>query len=203
MFSPDTLTADRLLLDSLATSGRYDYASQLTAPSSSWIRDWWDWVYKLLRDMERTVESQTLGDWLILAGGIVLIAILFYVCWRNRGRWFLPLLRPRTVVSYSVSDDSIYGTDFDAQLHQAWTDTNYAECVRLLYLRHLRRLSDERLIDWQPHRTPDTYVAQLPPGEQRQALQRLTAVFVRVRYGHYPTSRDEVERLAKQEGGGL
>lgn len=198
---PDTLIINRDLVTDWAAD--YDYVTQLTAPRRNWWQEFMRWLSDVINDTVIAFSNLSLTDSLYFIAGVLLLMGLCYIGWRNRERWFAPLMSRRKQVAYAVSDDSIYGQDFDALLRQAWQDGNYGECVRLIYLRHLRRLSDNRLIDWQPRRTPDTYIAQLQPGADRDSLCRLTQVYVRVRYGHYPATRDEVERLAQEEGGSL
>ena len=55
------------------------------------------------------------------------------------------------------------------------------EAVRLLYLQTLKRLSDEKRIDWQPYKTPTQYINEV----RMPVFRQLTNHFLRVRYGNF------------------
>lgn len=198
----DTLTADTTLISVWAQSGRYDYARQLTLPDRSWLEELALWLQQTLMEWESKLTNWTPTEVAMLIGGLALTVILACVLWRNRYRWAGRTRYVGGKVAYDITDDDIRGVDFDALLHRAMADENYPEALRSLYLRHLQRLSDAGLIGWELDRTPDTYVAELPPGEERDKLRILTRAYVRVRYGHYPIDRSGMEDLMRRERGG-
>ena len=65
---------------------------------------------------------------------------------------------PKNKLPYEVGEDTIYGVDFSGGIADALSRSDYREAVRLLYLQTLKRLSDEKRIDWQPYKTPTQYI---------------------------------------------
>lgn len=198
----DTLTTDSTLVTAWIESGDYDYDRQLSTPDYDLQSELWRAILNRLGRWE--IE---LGEWTFaeVAGTLIavgaLCAVLVYL-WRNRYRRIAAGEKGNGNVDYTVADDNIYGVDFEKEISRACHDENFAEAVRLIYLRFLRRLSDRHVINWVYGSTPYTYILQAPPGKERQTLQRLTDEYLRVRYGHYPADRAQVEALEKLTEGG-
>lgn len=197
----DTLSVDTSRVAAWLNSGNYDYAHQLARPERNWWQELMEWLNEHLFEWQTKFENWTPTEVAGLLLGLLLLCIALYWLWRNRYRWTGRFSAPVRPVDYTISDDNIYGIDFDEALSQALRDENYAEALRIIYLRHLRRLSDAGKIEWKPQCTPDTYVYELPPGSDRDALRQLTGEYVRVRFGHYPATREQVEALLNKEGG--
>lgn len=64
--------------------------------------------------------------------------------------------------------------------------SDYREAVRLLYLQTLKRLSDEKRIDWQPYKTPTQYINEV----RIPVFRQLTNHFLRVRYGNFEATEE-------------
>lgn len=202
---PDTLTADTTLLASWARTGDYDYASQLQAPEEP---GFWD---LLMRALDRWLGTRDVdfGHWdaldiILTVCGVVLLLVALWLWARYawNGRRGLSLGFGRHRVAYEVSDDNIFQPDLEGRLRRAVAAEDYDEALRLTYLLRLRTLSERGLIDWQRQLTPATYVAQLPEGPERESLRRLTADYVRMRYGHYPADPARVRAWLGEKGGG-
>jgi len=198
---PDTLTVDTSRIAEWLRSGDYDYARQLARPESDWLQELWDWLLRQILQGQRAVSGWTLTEMVGTVVAFLIMCVAIFWLFRNRYRWAGRFFSPVVPVDYDISEDNIYGMDFEEALDRALRDENYAEALRVIYLRRLRRLSDAGKIEWKPQCTPDTYVFELPPGSDRESLRSLTAAYVRSRYGHYAVSREQVENIIKEEGG--
>ena len=89
-------------------------------------------------------------------------------------------------MEYTVSEDTIYGIDFNTEITRAAGNGNYREAIRLTYLKTLRLLSDREIIDWQPFKTPSQYTREF----QNEKLRIMTNHFLRVRYGDFDADKD-------------
>ena len=58
-------------------------------------------------------------------------------------------------LEYEVTEDTIYGVDFEREIARAMERKDYREAMRFTYLQTLKMLSDHQLIDWQPFKTPN------------------------------------------------
>ena len=191
MITPtDTLHIDAAMLEAWRDNSAYDYNRELVQSEFSlreWlmeqIRDFFDNIF----DSQAYSENETL-IWTIAS--IVLLTIVGYFVSKYRTKLF-GWRSESAKVDYKVTEDTIYGIDFDAAIGRAMESENYREALRLVYLQTLKRLTDDGCIDWQPYKTPTQYVGELPTKEFRE----LSHHFLRVRYGGFDADRNLVERM--------
>lgn len=198
----DTLVADTACLSEWARSGRYDYMEQVSQPQRDLIGEWLRRLDYWLNHWATAWEDWTVSQVMAVVAVALLLLVVVGVVWRNRYRKIRTTGQMRNV-DYQLSADTIYGVDFDREIERSYADGLYDEVVRLCYLKHLRHLSDTHVVNWSEGHTPDFYVQSVPPGERRARLKRLTDVFVRVRFGHYPASQecaDEVRSWTEKGG---
>lgn len=185
----DTLTSNRQLLQGLQADETFDYGSELHAPDKSLM----EWVSDLISDFIDSILGDTLGNdnlrplFAIIA--VVLILVVIYLVYRYKPELFGR--EGKTTISYTVTEDTIYGIDFDEEIACAIASANYNEAVRLLYLQTLRWLSDNKKIDWQIYKTPTQYIREFTSPQFRS----LSNVFIRVRYGNYTATEDNISTM--------
>lgn len=175
----DSFAIDNAQLDSLRQA--YDYDSQIAKPGKS--------AFELIAEAINNLLSSTFGSktyadnrtaiWVAVA--IVLLVIIAAVALILKPKLFVGKGKEEKL-KHKVTEDNIYGVDFDAEIRKAAAEEDYAEAVRLTYLKALRLLADNHLIRWQLSKTPSQYAAEYNSNEFRH----MTALFLRVRYGDYP-----------------
>lgn len=175
----DSFAIDNAQLDSLRQA--YDYDSQIAKPGKSALELIADAINNLLSS---TFGSKTYADnrtaiWVTIA--FVLFIIIAAV---------IVILKPKLFVGkgkedklkHKVTEDNIYGVDFDAEIKKAAAEEDFTDAVRLTYLKTLRLLADNHLIRWQISKTPSQFAAEY----RSEVFRSMTALFLRVRYGDYP-----------------
>ena len=107
---------------------------------------------------------------------------------RQFGELLRKIFGSRFAEEYSelILIDTIYGVDFSGGIADALSRSDYREAVRLLYLQTLKRLSDEKRIDWQPYKTPTQYINEV----RIPVFRQLTNHFLRVRYGNFEATEE-------------
>ncbi len=185
----DTLTCNRQLLSDLQDNGAFSYGSELHAPDRSLM----EWVSDIISGFIDSILGDTLGNEnmqpLFAFIAVVLFVVVVYLVYRYKPELFGRA--GKTTISYTVTEDTIYGIDFDEETARAIASANYNEAVRLLYLQTLRWLSDNDKINWQIYKTPTQYIREFTVPQFR----RLTNVFIRVRYGNYTAAEDAVSLM--------
>lgn len=88
-------------------------------------------------------------------------------------------------VPYEESLENIHEINFDDQLEVALAQKNYRLAVRLLYLKSLKHLSDQKLIDWKLEKTNQAYVSEIENEVQRSQFKQLTNQFEYIWYGEF------------------
>ncbi|AXV50232.1 DUF4129 domain-containing protein [Prevotella denticola] len=188
----DTLTCDSTLLHRFRSDEAYDYAGELQTPDL----DWWDWLARKIERLFSDVFSiQSDGDiriFIYIAIALAFSALIVFLLYRHRPRLFG---KAGNINRADDEEDDIYGIDFDAAYARAMAQKDYYRAVRIVYLRTLRRLSDSQRISWQLYKTPTEYTREFLSAD----FQRMTSVFMRVRYGNYPASEELVDLLVSLE----
>lgn len=173
----DTLQIDTAAVSAWRANSDYDYEREFARSGDSL----WDRLWDAIRNAFDSAFGKTfdnMPDWAIWAiiGGLALIVVVVLIFiykpkifFRNR----------KSKLDYSVTEDNIYGVDFEKEINKAVAGKNWREAVRLTYLRTLRLLSDNKLIDWQIFKTPTQYTREFRFGR----FIMLSNLFLRVRYG--------------------
>ena len=188
----DTLSCDSALLHQFRSDEAYNYAQELQAPEL----DWWDWLMSKIGEfLSEIFDIQGKGDfriviYIILA--LAVIALIAFILYRYQFKLFG---RAGKIANEDDEEDNIYGVDFDAVYAKAMAQKDYYKAVRIVYLRTLRWLSDGNKISWQLYKTPTQYTHEFLSAE----FQRMTAVFMRVRYGNYEASEELVKLMTDLE----
>lgn len=199
----DTLKTDSAMLNALRNNPDFGYSRELVQVKSST----WQWMSDRLADWYQSLFNSVFpneNNWYLwfIAAVMVIGIIIAIVMVRNRN-----LLRQKenTDSGYVVTDDTIYGIDFEQQIEAALGRNDYRTALRMIYLQTLKWLDDNHHIHWQPQKTPSQYVR-----EYRCApFNTLTTLFIRIRYGGFEANRalvDEASRMRAavcQEGASL
>lgn len=199
----DTLKTDSAMLNALRNNPDFGYSRELVQVKSST----WQWMSDRLADWYNSLFNSVFpneNNWYLwfIAAVMVIGIIIAIVMVRNRN-----LLRRKenNDSGYVVTDDTIYGIDFEQQIEVALGRDDYRTALRMIYLQTLKWLDDNHHIHWQPQKTPSQYVR-----EYRCApFNTLTTLFIRIRYGGFEADRalvDEALRMREavcQEGASL
>lgn len=204
----DTLVIDSAQIAQWQAQQDFDYNREMVGDGTTFTEWLVMQIGDFLDDLFGEAISTTQVKWMLAAlAGTVLLFIAWYL-WRHDNGIFRRKEEERA--ADGDTEDTIYGVDFDTAISQAIAGGNYREAIRLRYLQILKTLTEARLIDWQPFKTPTQYVSELSAAcslgsgsatANPAAFRTLTAHFLRVRYGNFPATRplyDEVEQLGKE-----
>ena len=200
MTAQDTLRVNSELLERFQNSGDYDYGRELMTPDFNVL----EWLTNQIRNFLNDIfNSDTMyylepKFWLMVAIILLIAAIAYYLI--KRPEFFKRSEKSDESVDYEVTEDNIYGVDFNKDISKAVERSDWHEAVRLTYLNTLRWLSDNGKINWRPSKTPTQYTREVTSNEFRT----LTQHFMRVRYGNFKATRDlydECQRLSETEMG--
>lgn len=181
----DTISCDSVTLQRFLADRAYDYDRELIDRSEavqdeSLLDAITRWINKLFEsyDYDPHIEDRVDLTWLWITLGVLAVLGIAFFLWKNRHIFF----RNKNVDSdldFDIEQDNIYGIDFDSEIRDALAAADYRAATRLYYLSTLKRLDDAGRINWQPHTTPSQYSRELNDDN----FTRLTAIYIRVRYG--------------------
>jgi len=170
----------------------YDYDKDLHLHTLWWER-LFNWIGHELEKVFGPLLEKIFGNrfgiwllrhlhWLILA--FTVIFLLFYFRKRIfRGVFSAEASRPRQV---TAMEENIQALDLDQLLAEAEKAEDWRTALRYHYLKVLRRLTDEGLIQWQPRYTDRDYLRQLKDPADRAAFGEISFLFKWAWYGDAP-----------------
>lgn len=188
----DTLSVDSTVLAPWQSDASYEYSRELMQSTKSIWDQLSDWFTTLLaRATHWNIDSDSTLIFWIVATMVIVGAVVAILLVRHPALFMRRSAKDK--LDYTVTEDTIYGIDFDAMIARAMSRADYAAAVRLIYLQALRRLSDAGRIKWIRSKAPMQYVRELGDDSFRQ----LTLLFLQVRYGGYACSQAEADEMLR------
>jgi hypothetical protein len=193
-FRTDTLIYDTQKIADYQADSRFDYNSQLNMTEYTWFKMVSGWFNRLINSIfsERLEERYTTPI-MILLFLIALLTILFFL-YKKRPELFMRS-KKTTPLPYDIEEENIHEIDFKKEISTALDSANYRLAIRLIYLHTLRILSDNKLIDWQIHKTPTEYLYEIINKDLKIPFRELTNHFLQIRYGNYDASPELYETM--------
>lgn len=188
---PDPATWERLRRDRAYQYGQEvqpeeSYLGQLVRRFLRWITDW------LYNPAHRNTRD---GLTVALVIGVAVFVALKLLGMDKGGLW--RRTAAQSDLAYSLEADNIHAIDFDEAIAVARSRDQFRLAVRLYYLKTLKTLTDQALIDWQPNKTNRAYVDELKIPTLRPDFERVTAQFESVWYGDFPLESTQFEALRR------
>ncbi|MDR3267024.1 MAG: DUF4129 domain-containing protein [Tannerella sp.] len=193
------LTADTIVYDikkiaEYQSDRNYDYNSQLETPDYSIWEMLMSWVEGLLRNIFGGKFAEKYTSPILIVVFILVVATIIYFLYLKRPELFIRKKKVQPV-GYNIEDEDIHEIDFDTEIAKATDAGDYRLAIRLMYLKTLRILSENKLIDWQIYKTPSEYLYEIKGIELKKPFKELTNKFLQVRYGNYDVSEELFEKI--------
>lgn len=186
----DTLVIDSAKLQVWWKDDDFNYDREIM-PSQTSVMDWLNHkLDQMMNDLfgSHFFQEHVWNVWVIV-GIVALLALLAILFYRHPAFFF----RSGKVrqMDYQVTEDTIYGIDFLAEIESSRSKKDYREMVRLMYLQTLKSLSDCQQIEWQAFKTPTQYTYEF----SHVGFRKLTQLFMRVRYGGFVANEQVVDEM--------
>lgn len=191
---PDTLVYDTQKIADYQSNSRFDYNSQLDLPDYTWFDIVSRWFNRLINSIFRGRFEENVTTPVMIILFLLAVFAVVYFLYKKRPELFM---RTKKVapISYDIEEENIHEINFDKEISSALSSGNYRLAIRLLYLQTLRFLSDNKLIEWQIHKTPTEYLYEIRNKAMKQPFRELTHHFLQVRYGNYNASSERYEAM--------
>jgi len=165
---------------------------ELSPEQQSLWQKFWRWIWDLINRIFSGKSSDSgfvklffiVLKYLIIAATIGLIIFIVLKLWGVDLKIFTGKSE-KVDVPYHETLENIHEINFEDQLEGALQQSNYRLAVRLLYLRTLKKLSDQGLISWLPDKTNKTYVAEIEDPHRSAEFSILTNQFEYIWYGEF------------------
>ena len=187
----DTIAVSDSLVREFVSQSAYDYKRELVQTETNYLDSFLGWLDEQFGRTASTVQYDRDYEiiWWIL--GAIVLALLLW--WLQQARFDLFKRGDGDdKLDYDVQLDNIHEIDFETSLAEARRKGDYRQVCRLLYLQTLKRLSDGKVIDWQPFKTPSQYAREVA----NPTMRTMTNAFLRVRYGNFEATDGLCSQMA-------
>ena len=174
---------------------------QYTAQESQVIDTWWNRLLKRFFNWFGNLFTGGANStfWKI-AAYVFVATVVVYVTLKLIGVNFTGLYQKKNnnEIPYESFGENIHVIDFADSINEAITQKNYRLAVRLYYLKALKELSDNEMIDWRINKTNRSYVYELNSPTLRPDFERITLQFEYAWYGDFSVDEEQFTTIKNQ-----
>ncbi len=121
--------------------------------------------------------------YLIVAVAVILV---IFVLLKSNVRGIFYGKQGESKTKFKIVEEDINQVDFEKRINDAVNNRDYKLAVRLYYLKILKLLSDNKIIDWQINKTNSAYVREVRKLDLHNNFEKLTLIFEWIWYGEFP-----------------
>lgn len=152
-------------------------------------------LVKLLQSIFGKVDPLKTGKFIIfilrllaiLVVGCVVYLVVKYLLAKNGALFFSRKNKSLKIPEGDIHED-IHQINFSEAILKYESEGDYRSAVRYRFLQTLKKLSDQKLIDWNMEKTNRDYLAELKIANQKAVFRELTYIFDYVWYGEFKIS---------------
>ncbi|MDR1097852.1 MAG: DUF4129 domain-containing protein [Tannerella sp.] len=193
-FHTDSISYDVQKIADYQADSHFDYNSQLNMTEYTWFEMLSRWFNRLLNFIFSGRFEEKYTTPVMIALFLIALFIILFFLYRKRPELFMRS-KKTPPLAYAVEEENIHEIDFGKEISTALDSGNYRLAIRLIYLHTLRILSDNKLIDWQIHKTPTEYLYEIKNRDVKPPFRELTRHFLQIRYGNYRASVELYETV--------
>lgn len=186
---------EKALYEQYKAQKKFDYYQQHPEKPSLWERMTKQldrWLYRLFRV---NVSKSELNTIVIVILVVLLLLILFFL-YRYKPSLFY--WNRKLGLKYLVEDEDLDGIDFNEAIRQLADKGEYAEAIRLSYLKALKVLHEKEYISYDSNKTVNEYVREIEKKDLKEVFLPLSQRFVYYRYGNAKADKTSFEHFRQQ-----
>ena len=134
--------------------------------------------------------------WLVIIGGFAAFLII-YLTGSNVGLFRKKNMVTKDDVEEDITED-IFAINYQKEIDKAAMQGNYRLAVRLMYLRLLKKMSEENIIQYKQDKTNFDYLLQLHPTKYYNSFFRITRNYEYSWYGKFDVSGDAFRVISSE-----
>ncbi|MFT5916152.1 MAG: hypothetical protein ACI81T_002656 [Bacteroidia bacterium] len=190
-------TFDESALNEIRESGDFTYMEVKQVETYSLWDRFWVWLYKWYSKIfsDPTYSTTFKTVMYILCGAIIIYVVLKLAGIDARGVFYGKSAKKK--IQSDILEEDIHEIDFNTRIAQAVESQNFREAIRLHYLKNLKILSDQNLIDWKINKTNHDYEVEIRDDSIKTPFSRITYLYDNICYGDYPIDSESYSRFVE------
>jgi len=171
----------------------YKYDRKGPAPKTWWDR-FWEWFWRMIGDLFNESENNKSNDvlWglsygklLIYILTIAVTILLIYLIVKNDIRALFYGKSASVKIDFTELEDDIHKINFDELIATALAKKDFRKAIRLHFLKLLKELTDNNLINWKIDKTNNDYQIELANSKYSSKFKELAVTYEYVWYGDF------------------
>ena len=170
--TPDNRIPSKEKIEKLKTNDRFNYEVKERKPS----------LWKIIKSyLKYYIEKATRT----VLGYVVIFIIVFVFVWLLiKISGIKPFQRKiKNTSEFNIETEDINEMNFDILIQNALANRDYRLCIRLMYLRNLKTMSDMGIINWTVNKTNYSYLCEIRDTALYDSFLNQTILFDYVWYG--------------------
>lgn len=161
----------------------FQYDKEAVKPPVSLLERFFRWLSKVFRWIDSGGKPVSYTFYAIF------FAVLLFVIIKLLGLNYQSLFIKKSGIKATdieVFDEDIHSLDFDKIISEAISKQEFRKAVRYLYIKFLKALADNELIEWEINKTNKDYRKEMKQTKYFKTFNDLTFVYEYVWYGEFP-----------------
>ena len=169
-------------IEKFQKDGDFQYETDYTEKIGLWDA-FWHWMKKHI--FSPLIRGHELTIWNIIEYGLAIATIIFVAYYFIKSdRIGLFSRGPKKLqLDIEGGEEDINKMNFDKLVSDAIENRQYRIAIRYLYLKLLKDLSDNQLINWRAEKTNRDYINELRPTDYGKQFREVTLLFDYAWYG--------------------
>jgi len=163
-------------------------------PEAETVESIWDkimnWINRQIFGLQRSKAYYTFIDYLLYVLMIAALIIIIFGLIKSDVRGLFYGKRTKQKIKVEEFEEDIHKINFDELITKAIDKKDYKVAVRYLYLKALKILSDEKLIELQINKTNRDYLYEIKKKDLAIFFSQATRSFEFIWYGDFPVEID-------------
>lgn len=168
----------------------YLYDRELVKPPTTFLKKLLDWIFKFFRFLDKGGKPVSYAFYALMFA--ILLFVIIKVLGLNYQSIFIRSAKIRSK-EIDVFDEDIHAVDFDAVINDAVKNENYRKALRYLYIKFLKVLVDNELIEWEINKTNKDYRKEMKKSKYFSIFKNLTFVYEYVWYGEFDVNYQQFD----------
>lgn len=173
----------------------FDYEREFVKAPETLMQRLWYWIGRFFR----AVGKGGFISWIFY---IIIFAIITLVVIKliglNYQKLFYKNRKIKGNVDIETYDENIHDIDFKKIIDEAINKENYGKAVRYLYLKLLKTLTDNEIIEWEINKTNRDYRREISKSKYGKNFYRLTFNYEYTWYGKFEINKKRFDEIHKE-----
>ena len=133
----------------------------------------------------------------IIIIGLVIYFLLKFLLGKD-GNYFFGKKNKKLNIAEQDLEENIHEINFPNSINDFERKKDYRSAIRYQFLFVLKKLSDKKLLEWNPEKTNKDYLAELKDKNQKSEFKELVYIFNNIWYGEFEVDEKSYNRFKEK-----